>query len=136
MGSYSYLGSGRLRLIACSCDYGEFFLCLGGNRQVEIDGLAYFMGQRFPLFFRAPREALLLFEAQMNECRRHQAHLHHDFSIAFRWFRLPILCRSSERRCQCFGKHRFLVRKDGAQINHETVVLDPRNHRRRTRTAT
>ena len=58
-------------LIGCFCDHGEFFLCLGENRQAEIDGLAYFLGQRFPLFFRASREALFLFGVQMNECRRH-----------------------------------------------------------------
>ncbi len=57
--------------IGGSCDYGEFFLCLGGHRQVEVDGLAYFMGQRFPLFFRAPREAPFLLRVQMNECCRH-----------------------------------------------------------------
>ena len=57
-------------LIGCS-DHGEFFVCRGGNSQVEIDGLAYFMGRGFPLFFPASREALFLSGVQINECRRH-----------------------------------------------------------------
>src|SRR4029077_5209231 len=43
---------------------------------------------------------------------------------------------SLQCRRQSFRKHRFLVRKDGAQVDDQAVVLNPRNHRRRTRTAT